>query len=242
MNVTKLSVILPCFNEADNIPLWERDLFPVLDALPFPSECLVVDDGSRDHTLSAVDALVHRRDHVRLLRHERNRGLGAAVRTGLAAATGDAILTLDSDLTFPPSIIPAMVEAFEPAAACVCASPFLGTFQGVGLSRRILSHGVNMMYRVLMARPLTAVSSICRLYRADVLRSLPLTSESFDINAEIIFQLLQHGAEIREIPSPLSVRQFGVSKISTAREIRNHFRMFARILAWRAAMVKAGSV
>jgi len=92
-----------------------------------------------------------------------------------------------------------------------------------------------------MAQPVTAVSSICRLYRTEIVRALPLTSESFDINSEIIFQLLQAGAEIREIPSPLTVRKFGVSKISMGREIRNHFRMFARILFWRAAVVKAGA-
>jgi dolichol-phosphate mannosyltransferase len=230
----KLSVILPCFNEAENVPLWERELFPVLEGLPFPSECLVVDDGSADNTRAAAEALAQRRSSVRVLRHERNRGLGAAVRTGIAAARGDAILTLDSDLTFPPAIIPAMVQAFEPPVACVCASPFLGHFEGVDLSRRILSHGVNMIYRVALGQPLTAVSSICRIYRTDAVRALPLASDSFDINAEIIFHLLRVGAVIREVASPLSVRRYGVSKISTGREIRNHFRMFARIALWRA--------
>ena len=228
--MTKLSVILPCHNEEGNIPLWETGLFPVLAALPFPSECLVIDDGSTDGTLKAAEELARRQPSVKILRHTWNRGLGAGVRTGIAAATGDLILTLDSDLTFPPSLIPAMLDALTPGVACVCASPFLGRFEGVGPLRLFLSAAVNRIYRVLLGHPLTAVSSLCRLYRAAPVKALPLRSESFDINAEIIVFLLRSGTGVAEVPATLSVRRFGASKISTTREIKNHLKMFARIV------------
>jgi dolichol-phosphate mannosyltransferase len=234
MKPPRLSVILPCFNEADNIPLWEAELFPVLDRLPFSSECVIVDDGSSDGTFAAAERLAGRRPGIKVVRHEKNRGLGAAIRTGLSAAEGELVLTLDSDLTFSPSLLPSLLEALAPGVDCVCASPFLGRFQGVDIQRRILSAGVNEIYRILLGRPLTAVSSLCRLYRAETLRRLTLDSESFDINAEIIFELLAKGADVREVPAALSVRKFGVSKIRVSREIRNHLLMFARILLWRA--------
>jgi dolichol-phosphate mannosyltransferase len=233
MSVSKLSVILPCHNEEANLPLWERELFPLLDHLPVPTEVLVIDDGSTDATRQAVAELVERRPSVRLLTHEKNRGLGAAVRTGFGAATGDAVVTLDADLTFAPSLIPPMLAALNAGADAVCASPFLGRFEGVGPVRRFLSLAANLCYRVLLGRPITAVTSLCRMYRRNKLQELRLASESFDINAEIILQLLRHGARVAEVPAVLTVRKFGVSKISTGREIRNHLRMFLRILRWR---------
>lgn len=228
-----LSVILPCFNEADNVPLWEGHLFPDLERLPFPWECLVVDDGSTDGTGAAAAALAGRRPNIRLLTHDRNRGLGAAIRTGFAAARGDAILTLDSDLTFSADTLPLMVAALEAGADGVCGSPYLGRFRGVDLQRRFLSAGVNMIYRTLLGRPLTAVTSLCRLYRADAVRQLELGCDSFDINAEIIFQMLAQGADVREVPAVLSARIFGASKIRVGREMANHLGLFARILLWR---------
>jgi dolichol-phosphate mannosyltransferase len=229
----KLSIILPCHNEEGNIALWETDLFPVIEKSGIPAEYLVIDDASTDGTLKAAEGLASRRREVKVLRHTWNRGLGAGVRTGLAASTGDAVLTLDSDLTFSPALLPTLLAAFDENVDCVCASPFLGQFEGVGPIRLLLSTSVNWIYRLLLGRPLTAVSSLCRLYRASTIKNLPLRSESFDINAEIIFHLISAGAVIREVPASLSVRRFGHSKISTAREIKNHLKMFVRIIYWR---------
>jgi dolichol-phosphate mannosyltransferase len=235
MGISSLTIVLPCCNEEENVALWERELLPRLAALSIPVECIVVDDGSRDRTHDVATALAARDGRVRVLRHDGNRGLGAAVRSALAVATGEAILTLDADLTFSPELIPVMIGALTPDVGCVCASPFLGGFHGVGLLRRILSAGVNLIYRGVLGRKITAVSSICRLYRTSDLNKISLNSTSFDINAEIIFRLLQAGVRVVEVPAVLGTRRFGTSKISTAREIRNHLRMFLRIAAWRIA-------
>ena len=102
----RLSVILPVFDEADNVgPLTER-LVPVLDGLGFDYELLFVDDGSRDDSRARIRRFVEAESRHRLLVHRTNRGQSAALATGLAAASGDWVLTLDTDLQNPPEEIP----------------------------------------------------------------------------------------------------------------------------------------
>ncbi len=167
-----------------------------------------------------------------MIRHPSNQGLGAAIRTGFAAARGDAILTLDSDLTFHPDQIPLLLSAY-PDADAVFGSPLKGKMTDVPLIRRILSHGVNLIYRALLGQRLTSVSSVFRLYRKEALIGLGLRSTSFDINAEIAAKLVFSGARIVEVGTVLTVRERGVSKIRIGREIGNHLRMFAKIISWR---------
>jgi glycosyltransferase involved in cell wall biosynthesis len=156
-----------------------------------------------------------------------------ALRTGIANAQGDALLTLDADLTFHPGEAQKLIAAYRDGVDCVAGSPLLGEMEHVPLVRRFLSHGVNFLYRLVFGRRLTAASSVFRLYRVSRLRHLKLMSESFDINAEIVFKLIQEGAQIVEVPATLLVRTGGVSKISTWREIKNHVRLLWRALLWR---------
>jgi dolichol-phosphate mannosyltransferase len=103
----------------------------------------------------------------------------------------------------------------------------------VPLVRRLLSHGVNLAYRILLGRKITSTSSLFRLYRASAIKTLTLENRSFDINAEIVFKLIQSGANLVEVPVTLLTRTSGVSKISTAREIRNHLTLLVRVFCWR---------
>ncbi len=172
-------------------------------------------------------------DFIRICQHAENRGLGASVRTGISNSSGDAILTLDADLTFHPRDFSQVFAAFTNDVDCVMGSPFLGKMKGVSAFRRLLSWGVNFIYRVLLGKPFTAVSSIFRLYRASAIKALHLTCDSFDINAEILLKLLASNARVVEVPVTLERRMYGVSKINTVREIKNHLKMFMRILLWK---------
>jgi glycosyltransferase involved in cell wall biosynthesis len=192
-----------------------------------------VDDGSTDRTAARLRELASRHRHVLLLVHERNEGLGAALRSGFAQCEGDAVLTLDADLTFSPSEVKRLLNAFDDDVACVLGSPLKGRMEGVSALRAAMSHAVNAIYRVLLGRPVTSASSIFRLYRSSALTNLTLTSRSFDINAEILLKILQKGGHVREVPATLGRRRAGVSKIRFGREIKNHLFLFARILAWR---------
>ena len=232
--IQKLSVIIPCFNEAANVPLFQTELLDALRALGVTTEVIFVDDGSIDDTRAALEKFCAANPGMTVRSHERNQGLGAAIRTGLASATGDAVATLDADLTFHPRQISLLMKSYDEADA-VLGSPQLGGFEQVNWARRILSNGVNLVYQLLFGRRITATSSVFRLYRTSAIRSLALECDSFDINAEIVFKLLRHGFRVREVPVRLTVRRFGVSKINVPREVKNHLRMFVRILGWRLA-------
>jgi glycosyltransferase involved in cell wall biosynthesis len=107
-----LSLVCPAFNEEEVLPLFHQELSAVLAGLPpeYQVEILYVDDGSRDRTLEVLRGLAARDRRVRFLSFSRNFGHQAALLAGLAAARGDAVVTLDSDLQHPPALIPTLLE------------------------------------------------------------------------------------------------------------------------------------
>lgn len=116
-----LSVVVPVFNEADNIaPLLER-LTPVLDGLGLPWEAIFIDDGSRDATLARVRAAHDADPRIRALAFSRNFGKEIAIAAGLDHAAGDAVILMDADLQHPPETIPALVAAWREGFAMVYA-------------------------------------------------------------------------------------------------------------------------
>ena len=230
--VRELSVVVPCCNEIGNLSRYPDELFGELSRLSIPTQVVFVDDGSTDGTPSGLERFASR-PGVTILRHERNRGLGAALRTGFSACAGDAIVALDADLTFHPKEIPALLSAYTSGVDIVIGSPFRGRMAGVHPVRRALSASVNGIYRFLLGAHITATSSIFRLYRTEALQRLSLVSEGFDINAEILVKTLRGGGRVVEVPVTLGRRTAGVSKINVRREIRNHLRMLARIALWK---------
>jgi polyisoprenyl-phosphate glycosyltransferase len=105
-----VSIAIPVFNEAENIPILFDHLKPVLDSLPFTFEILFVDDGSTDETYTKIKELQRRDRRVKAISFSRNFGHQAALTAGLQYATGDAVITMDGDLQHPPSLIPTLLE------------------------------------------------------------------------------------------------------------------------------------
>ena len=232
----KLSVVLPCFNEEKNAERIEMELLPGLDRLGPDYEVIAVDDGSTDGTADVLSALSRKNPKVRVTRHETNQGLGQAVRTGISQSMGEAVLTLDADFTFHPNQIPELWKRYQSGDAdCVIGSPYLGRLENVPLNRKVLSWGGNLVYKILLGQKITAVSPIFRIYKAEKLKKLELSSTDFDINAEILFKLLQNGTRIVEIPAVLTTRIYGYSKLKKFRAISRHLGLLFKILLWRIA-------
>lgn len=228
-----LSLVVPCFNERGNVLRFQKELFPELARLGVSYEVVAVDDGSTDRTGAALQDLARGIDVLVVKSHPDNRGLGAALRTGFAAAKGDFIATLDADLTFAPAQLKDLLDAQKKTGAdLVGGSPFLpgGRFDGVPLARRVPSALVNAFYRGLFSRSLTAYTPIFRLYRAATLRYFPLTSEGFEINAEIAVRFVKAKRTVAEVPAALSVRREGVSKLQALGELGRHAGLIARAL------------
>jgi dolichol-phosphate mannosyltransferase len=230
-----LTIVVPAWNEADNLRRYSSELLPVLERLQMPYEVVIVDDGSTDDTRRIAEAMG---PAVRVVSHEQNRGLGAAIRTGFAAARGELVVTLDADLTFSPLLIGQLLERFQRGDVdVVTGSPKLAGYgEDIPSYRIVISRVATLVYSTILGTWVTAVSPIFRLYRRDDLNELDLKSVGFDINAEILFALLKKGKRLAEIPAPLTQRIHGQSRLNYRKEIVRHLRLSARMAAWRLGL------
>lgn len=230
-----LTISIACYNEAENIKRFEKELLPVLNGLKMPYEVLLIDDGSKDSTLEEANKLAKKHKEIRVIKHPRNLGLGAGIKTGIKEAKGDLFIPLDGDLTFHPDQIPLLMERFNKGNVdCVIGSHFGkgGKLEKVPFYRIVLSKGVNILYTILLGKRISSISSIFRLYRTGQLKELKLESDGFDISAEILVKLLRKKKKIVEVPVTLTTRIYGVSKLNNFKEAKNHIKLLSRILWW----------
>jgi len=200
--VADLSVLIPVYNE-------ERTLARLLDAVeerPEVSELVIVDDGSTDRTpeiLSARDFKVP----VQVIRHERNRGKGAALRTAIAAATGDVALVQDADLEYDPAEFPLLLAPIERGRAeVVYGSRSFAAHSAYSFWFVIGNKLVTLWTNVLFNSYLSDMETCYKLMPLSVWRSLDLRSDGFDIEPEITAKLLRSGRRIYEVPISYAAR------------------------------------
>lgn len=190
-----VSIIIPAYNEADTIvQAIER-----VRAVPLQKEILVVDDGSTDAT---SDLLAQQPDVV-LLRHERNLGKGMAIRTAIAHATGDIIMIQDADLEYDPMDIPRVIAPIaEGKADVVYGSRFLTARRpkGMRLPNYLINRLLAAMVRWLYWHPLTDEATCYKAFRADLLKSVPLTCRRFEFCPEVTAKVIRRGVRIMEVP------------------------------------------
>jgi glycosyltransferase involved in cell wall biosynthesis len=193
-----VSVVVPAYNEAATI---EHVLRRVLD-LDVRKEVIVVDDGSADDTVRLASGV----DGVRVIEHERNRGKGAAVRTGIGASRGDIVVIQDADLEYDPRDLPKLLEPLVEGVADVVYGTRLrgGEPQRAHLfwhyaGNRFLSLLTNVLYN-------TTISDMEVGYKAfdgDLIRSIPLVSDDFGFEPEVTAKVLRRG-DIRLYEIPIS--------------------------------------
>jgi len=231
-----LSIIIPCYNEAQNVPLIAERLFPTVEQLNHAGvvQVILVDDGSTDDTLARLHELAGDRSWVQVVSHGQNRGLGAAVRTGFLHAQGDVIVTTDSDGTYPFAEIPQLLERLTPTVDIVVASPYhpQGRVEGVAAYRLVLSQGASLLYRLLLDRRLHTYTSLFRAYRREVVERVPSAADGFLMPAEFLAHAILLGYRVVEYPTVLHVRRHGQSKARVARIVLAHLR-FQTGLLWR---------
>lgn len=227
-----ITFAFPAFNEAENLQRFPQEVLPVFDRLGEPYEILVVDDGSTDETARVVEGLGSR---VRLVRHDRNRGLGAAIRTAIREAKGDLLITMDTDLTFAPTLVTSLLARFrEGGVDVVCGSPKLAGYgKDIPSYRLFVSHLASLVYRIILGANVTAITPIFRLYKRAQLVDLPLQATGFDINAEILFYLIRAGRKVAEVPAALTQRVYGESKLEYRKEMKRHLRLLKRMTLLR---------
>jgi glycosyltransferase involved in cell wall biosynthesis len=192
-----ISVVVPAYNEAPTI----AEVLARLRQLPFTTQIIIVDDGSSDGTVELLSSLD---SSIEVLRHERNRGKGAALRTGFARARGKVVVVQDADLEYDPADIPALVEPiFAGHADVVFGSRLMGGRpQRVHLfwhkvGNRLLSLLTNVLYNTTLSDMETGYKA----FKLEVLRSIePLSESDFKIEPELTAKICRGPFRVYELP------------------------------------------
>lgn len=244
-----ISIIVPCFNESDNVQKLKDEFLPVVRQLASQdniygdsfdkAEVIFVDDGSQDATYqSLVDTFGNQGDNRVVFvfaRHQQNRGLGAALRTGFSKATGDIVVTVDSDGTYRYSDILEILAWLKPGIDIVTASPYhpKGGVEGVPAFRLFLSRGSSLLYRVLLDWNIHTYTCLFRAYRADVINNITFDSDGYLAGTELMVKAMLSGYRVAEYPTVLFSRMYGVSKAKILRTIIAHLCFQERLLMHR---------
>lgn len=198
-----VSVVMPCFNEKGTI----ADIVAAVRAAPFRKEVIVVDDGSTDGTRDVLAASVERLPDVRVIYQPSNRGKGAALHRGFAAACGDIIVVQDADLEYDPMDIPALIDPIAKGHAdVVYGSRFLGGAHRVlyywhSVGNFLLTTLSNMVTDL----NLTDMETCYKAFRREVLVELDLREERFGFEPEVTVKVAQR-PELRIFEVPISYR------------------------------------
>jgi glycosyltransferase involved in cell wall biosynthesis len=190
-----LSIVLPCHNEELNVVPAIVEAHVAGAAHARRHEIVVVDDGSSDNTGALASACAESDARVRVVHHERNRGYGAAVRSGFAASRGDWVLLTDGDLQFDL----AELEHFLPLAAehDLVAGYRIDRADPAG--RRLAAHAWNALVRRSLGVTVADVDCAFKLARGDALRALPLASDGAMISTELLVRAQRAQWRIAEV-------------------------------------------
>jgi glycosyltransferase involved in cell wall biosynthesis len=220
----KFSIVVPLFNEAANVtPLYVR-LSQVMQDLGEPYEIVLVDDGSKDDTPGALDAISETDSRVRVVTLRRNFGQTPALQAGFDAAQGEIIISMDGDLQHDPEEIPAFVAKLEEGYDIV--SGWRAQRRDRWLSRRLPSRIANWLMAKLSGVPLHDFGTTFKAYRRETVKSLRLYGE---LHRFVPALAAWYGARITEIPINNPPRQNGKSNYGISRT----FRVFLDLLSMK---------
>ncbi len=222
----EISVVVPAYNEAGGI---DHDLRGILDALATQDasyEVIVVDDGSEDDTAAVASAV----DGVRVVQHPRNRGYGAALKTGIRHARGDIIVITDADGTYPPEQIPTLLEHLDGADMVVGAR--VGRDVQVPAIRRPAKWLLNRLASLLAEANIPDLNSGLRVFdKQAAIRFMSLLPSGFSFTSTITLAMLCNDMVVRYIPIDYHERR-GSSKINPIKDTYNFFLLVFRILCY----------
>jgi glycosyltransferase involved in cell wall biosynthesis len=207
----KVSIVIPCYNEKGTI---EKIVDAVRNAPLESSEIIIVDDCSQDGTRAVLQQRVSQIVD-RIIYQPANRGKGAALRSGFAAATGDIILVQDADLEYSPEDYPVLLEPLLSGKAdAVFGSRFMG-----GRAHRVLFfwHMVGNKFLTLLSNiftniNLTDMETGYKAFKASLIQSIQLEEDGFGVEPEIIAKLARTGCRIYEVGVSYSGRTYGEGK------------------------------
>ena len=216
MSETGLSIVIPVFNEKEGIGQTIENLKPILDADDFDLEVIVVDDGSQDGTEAILQDLEH--PGFRVIRHNRNRGYGAAIKTAIARSAHQLIAITDADGTYPNERIPDMLRMTLERDLDMLVGARSGKDVRIPYLRRAPKWVLKQLARYLTRSEIPDLNSGLRIMRKSVLlRFLNLLPDGFSLTTTITLAMLTNGYNVEYTPISYDVRR-GRSKIRPIRD------------------------
>ena len=193
----KLSILMPVYNEQDRIADAVKQALAV--TYPCEVELVIVDDGSRDGTAEVLDQIDD--DRVRVIRHQRNQGKGAAIRTAVDNATGEYMVILDADLEYDPEDIPKLLEpVLDGRTTVVYGNRSFGSHSAFSFWYVMGNKAVTMAANVLFNSYIGDLETCFKLMPVELYRSLNIRSRGFGMEAEITGKLLRRKIRPYEVP------------------------------------------
>ena len=227
--MTIFSVVIPVYNEEDGITeIANRVLSikPELKKIGISTlELLVVDDGSWDRTVEIASAI----KGIKLIRHPKNKGYGAALKTGFSHAKGELIGFLDADGTYPPEYFPLLCKVALGGSELVIGSRMAGEDSEMPLTRRIGNFFFAALLTVLGRQKVTDSASGMRVFKREILEHIYPLPDGLNLTPVMSTRALHEGVKIKEVPIPYSER-VGRSKLSVNRD----GRIFLQSMVWTA--------
>ncbi|TET80559.1 MAG: glycosyltransferase family 2 protein [Anaerolineales bacterium] len=206
----KLSIVMPVYNERATI----EEILRRVEAVGLVDEIIIVDDGSTDGTRELLQEIAPNYPIMRLILHQHNQGKGAAVRTGIQAARCELILIQDADLEYDPRDYSNLLRPIEEGIAdVVYGSRFLGaprrsTMFWHMVANKLLTLMTNILYNSILSDMETGY----KLFKSEVIKSIPLRSRRFDFEPEVTAKLLKRRIRIFEVPISFNPREYSEGK------------------------------
>jgi glycosyltransferase involved in cell wall biosynthesis len=235
-----LSICVPVYNEAENLPLLHQAIVDVIDPAGISAELILVDDGSTDKSWATIESLVARDSRVRGLKFKFNCGETAASDAGLRAARGIYVMTMDADLQNDPKDIPAFLAAFTKGIDCVCGSRVATRGKGDSFVKVVSSRVANWVRNKLSDERIADAGCTYRAFRRECVGKLKLYR---GLHRFIPTLLKMEGFTVTEIPVTNNPRLHGESKYGVWNRLFKSFRdllairwMKSRLLGYQIAI------
>lgn len=215
--MTVLSVVIPAYNEENGIAEIAERVLSVKESLKESGiedlELLVVDDGSGDNTAAVAGGI----DGVRLIRHEKNRGYGAALKTGFSKANGELIGFLDADGTYPPEYFPQLCQKALNGSELVIGTRLSGTDSKMPLTRRVGNFFFATLLTILGRQKVSDSASGMRVFKRSILERIYPLPDGLNLTPVMSTRAVHEGIKMAEVPIPYDER-VGNSKLSVVRD------------------------
>ena len=206
----KISVVIPVYNEIDTI----EEILARVDKVAIKKEIIVIDDLSIDGTRERLKKIVADKENVRVIYHNRNKGKGAALRTGFESVTGDIVIIQDADLEYDPNEYPRLLEPISDGRAdVVYGSRFIGGPHRVLFFWHYVGNKLlTLISNALTNLNLTDMETCYKVFKASLLERFSIRSRRFGIEPEITAKFARMKCRIYEVPITYSGRDYSEGK------------------------------